>query len=105
IKKGLYAFPRYEINVEGEERSNEITKRQFDSLGEGDMIDGYEASYGDFKTPLDKRYENVGGLVILIGLYSLTAMFASGFLQNASFITKSKQRMHLAQKLTTIFTF
>lgn len=31
IKKGLYLYPRYEVDVEGGERSNDITKDQFET--------------------------------------------------------------------------
>lgn len=105
IKKGLYLFPRYEIDVVGEERSNDITKGQFESLSFGDTIHGYETSYGDFRTDLDKRYENIIGFVILLVLYSLTAMFTFGLMQNASFIKKNDKKLHMMQKLITGSTY
>lgn len=105
IKKGLYLFPRYEVVVEGAERSNDITKDQFESLDFGDTILGYETSYGDFRTALDKRYENLIGLVVLLVLYCATAFFSSGLLQNARFIAKDDKRRIFVRKITMTFIY
>lgn len=105
IKKGLYLYPRYEVVVEGEEQSNDITKEQFESHDFGDTISGYETSYGDFRTTLDKRYENTIGLVILIVLYWSTIFFGAGLLQNARFIAKDDKRVNVVEKITMTFLY
>lgn len=82
-----------------------LRKTNSKPINMGDTISGYETSYGDFRTALDKRYENLIGLVVLVVLYCLTAFFSAGLLQNVRFIAKDDKRRRIARKITMAFLY
>jgi len=105
-KKGLYLYPRFEVQVSNSERPSTVSKEQFDSIELGDAIPGYMKNAETFVTEKDIRFELTLGVPILILLYFAVFFLAAGLLKSTSFI-KNRTILYRGLNMTakgTLFT-
>lgn len=97
-KKGLYLYPRYEVQVEGSETPAMVSKEQFETINEGDTITGYMRNEDTLLTEGNIHNELMIGIPILVFLYFVLFMWIIGLLNSTNFVKKRNKLSHVMKK-------
>lgn len=86
-KKGLYLYPRYEIQVDESDFYSKVTKQEYEQLKVGDTISGF-LSDNSFKTKTERAFEFRLGILIQIVLYLVTFFMGAGLLSSMKWVKR-----------------
>lgn len=97
-KKGLYLYPRYEVQVEGSETPSMVSKEQFETLEEGDTITGFMRNEDTLLTKENINNELMIGMPILVFLYFVLFMWMIGLLNSTNFVKNRSKLSHVMKR-------
>lgn len=97
-KKGLYLYPRFEIQVEGSETPTMVSKEQFETITKGDTVSGFMRSEDTFMTEKEIQVELMIGIPILVLLYFVLFLWIIGLLNSTTFV-KNRNKVSKVMKI------